>query len=438
MGFHYPYNASGAHRWTVCHAFKALSVGLPPRPSGEAARIGTAAHYLAEWALTNGYANQVDEKLVGARIRINPEEDAFAIVTGPGAELGAGFSGIRWADDATETTDKYPVVIKVNESMVRGVSLYTRTISGILEKYGSSARLHVEVPFELAKDMGGMADCVILVPSIGRVIVVDYKNGRMNVNAIKNPQMAMYGVGALSKFASTCKINDVVMAIVQPNAESGPAVKTWTQTVEEMRGWRDRFEAERFQCIQVEVAKKAGKDISGHCTTGPHCKWCPASVGCPGMHNKTMSLAKRLPSHPEQPDHLPAPVTLDDARLLWVAENGDAIIDFVEQCRAHMVTQAEQGKRWPGYKLVEAQTRRRFKVDKDLLEKAFREGGHMEAFEPKLKPLSKLEKIFGADKMAPYIEKPKGKLELVPEDDGRPEHGKTMVSQLPDLGGNKK
>lgn len=428
MGFHYKYNASGAHRWLKCHAFKALEPKAPRRKAGQAALVGTAAHFLAEWAFKNGYSTQVDDRLLGAFVRINPHGDAFKIVQGKGL---AGFSGIEFVDNASETSAEYPTIIPVDESMIRGVSLYTKTVAAIMDKYPGSSR-HVELGFQLAPDMGGMGDVVIVAP--GKIIVLDYKNGRGFVDATQNPQLAMYGLGALSRFASTHETHQVVMGIVQPNAESGPPVKTWAQTVPELLVWRDRFEEARWKNVKVERAMEAGKDISGYCNTGAHCKWCPASVVCPVLQTKTMELAKDVPDV-NQGDRLPAPVTLDDTRLLWVAEHGDALIDFVEQCRAHMTEQAEQGKAWPGFKLVEKQTKRRFKVDKKLLAKKFREAGKMEAFEPKLKGIGALEKTFGVEAIAPLVEKPAGALELVPESDPRPVHNISVLAQLPDLKG---
>ena len=131
MGFHYKFNASGAHRWTKCPGSKALGKTVPRRPAGDAAITGTAAHFLAEWAMSHGYGSQVDDKLVGARIRINADGDAVQIVCGPGTDMTTGFSGIRWEDVPTATSPEFPMVITVDEPMVEAVAQYTGIVSGI-------------------------------------------------------------------------------------------------------------------------------------------------------------------------------------------------------------------------------------------------------------------------------------------------------------------
>lgn len=430
MGFHYDYNASGSPRWMKCFAFKALSRKAPPQRVNDAMVLGTATHYLGEWAMTHGYTNQVDDKLIGACIRIDRGGDAVAIVTGPGAIIGASYSGITWDENPTQTTPDHPRVIRVDESMVKAVAQYMAIVDGILTKYQGQAKRHVEMKFELTKDMGGMADLVIQAEN--RLIVLDYKNGYNAVNADGNSQLAMYGVGALAKFSGTCKINDVVMGIVQPNAP-GPTLKTWTQTTEQMIEWRDRFEHARYQCVKVEQEYIAGKPIDQYCTTGSHCKWCRAMVVCPAMQKQTMALAQRSLNDLAPPATMPDPATLDDARLLWMAEHGESIIEYIGECKALMQDQAiETGKQWPGFKVVESVTKRRL-IDKDGLAKAFKAKGLGEAFEPKLKALSKLEKVFGKDKMAPFVEKPMGSPVLVPITDGRPDHNATKLALLPAL-----
>ena len=430
MGFHYDYNASGAHRWGNCFAYKALSRKAPRKKTSEAMALGTATHFLGEWAMEHGYGLQVDEKLIGACIRFDVHGDAVAIVTGPGAMIGASYSGITWAENPTQTTPEYPRVIKVDESMVKAVAEYMAIVNGIMAKYSHTAKRHVEMSFQLAKDMGGMGDLVIQVPT--RLIVLDYKNGFHPVEAIDNEQLAMYGVGALQTFSSgPTKINDVVMGIVQPHTP-GPTLKTWTQTTEQMIAWRDRFENARYHCTKVEAEYKAGKSIYQYCNPGKWCKWCEAMTVCPAKRQQTMALAQRSLDD-LGPATMPDPASLDDARLLWMAEHGESIIEYIQACKTLMADQAiEQGKQWQGFKLVESVTKRRL-TDKDALTEAFKAKGLGQAFEPKLKAMSKLEKIFGKEKMARFIEKPKGSPILVPVTDGRPTHQTTMLAMVPAL-----
>lgn len=432
MGYHYPYSASGAHRWSKCFAFKVLEKRAPERKVGEAAKIGTATHYLGEWAMTSGYSSQVDERLLGCYIRLDKHTDAVDIVTGPGGDAASvSMSGIKWVENPRQVTAETPYIYPVDEAMINGVNQYLAIVNGIMTKYGETAKRHVEVSFQLAADMGGMADLVIQTPE--RLIVLDYKNGHNPVDAINNPQLAIYGIGALSKFAMTgpVAIKDVVMGIVQPNAP-GPTLKVWTQTVEELRDWRTSFEAARFRCEQVRQQAEQGKNIDHEAISGGHCKWCSAMTICPAKERETLALARRTMSDLDTPD-MPAIAGLDDQRLLWIAEHGDGIIEYIQLCKEYMTTQAvEGGKQWAGFKIVESDTKRKL-IDKKVIEKAFKDKGLMEAFEPKLKSLSKLEKIFGKEKMAHLITKPQGAPLMVRDTDGRQPYNQALVAALPAL-----
>lgn len=430
MGFHYRYNASGAHRWGVCHAFKVLEGRAPKKVANHAMKLGTATHFLGEWALTNGYHTALDERLLSCYVRIDAKGDALDIVTGPGGQTpSVSMSGIPWVENPSQATPELPDIFPVDETMIQAVVKYVDIVNGILLKYKHKVQQHVEIGFQLAPDMGGIADLVIQTPN--RLIVLDYKNGRQGVGAEDNPQLAMYGVGALSKFAMASDIHDVVMGIVQPHAP-GPTLKTWLQTTNQLKGWRDKFEAARFECEKVRLLDEAGKPIDDYCTTGEHCKWCPAIGECPAKHKDTMALAQRTINDLGAPN-MPDVAGLDDQRLLWIANHGESIIEFIEECKGRMTTQAvADGKVWPGFKIVESDTKRRLK-DKKAIENAFKAKGLMEAFEPKLKALSKLEKIFGKDKMAHLIEKPAGKPVMVRVSDGRQPINQSMVAQLPDI-----
>jgi len=312
--------------------------------------------------------------------------------------------------------------------MVKGVNEYLAIVHGILAKYNHKAKRHVEVGFQLAEDMGGMADLVIQTEK--RLVVLDYKNGYHPVNAEDNEQLAGYGVGALTKFAfDASTIEDVVMGVVQPNAE-GPTLKVWTQTRQQMLEWRDKFESARYKCLQVEAEHTKGMDLKQHCIAGMWCKWCPAMVECPAMHEQTEGLVKQSTAYIAS--HMDVS-TVGNERLLWIAEHGDNMIEFIHACRGHMTTVAlQEGRKWPGFKVVEAVTKRTFR-DKKALEKSFKENNQGEAFEPKLKALSKLEKLYGKETMAPFITKPVGSPVMVPDADGRPIYNQAILAQVPEL-----
>ncbi len=56
MNAHSEWSPSAAERWIACPASIKLSRGVPPREAGEAAKIGTAVHALAETVMLTGSA----------------------------------------------------------------------------------------------------------------------------------------------------------------------------------------------------------------------------------------------------------------------------------------------------------------------------------------------------------------------------------------------
>ena len=364
MGFHYKYNASGASRWMKCPGAKAIEKTVPERPAGKAALEGTAAHFLAEWALTHGYGLQVNNQLVGNRVWINHEGDAFKVVGGPGCPP-APYAGIEYSDRATTGTKEVKHIIEITEKMVKGVSIYTKIAVGIQTKYKGAAQYNVEHSFKLATDMGGMADLIVRVP--GRIIVLDYKNGFGLVDPVNNAQLAMGAVGALNSFPITEPIKDVVTGIVQPNA-TGKPLKTWVMPFEQVHEWQGKFEEARFASIKAETDIKAKGGLeylkqgggSEYFIPGDHCQWCQGMVNCPAKHRQALTVAKH-------DLNAITPMDLEKDKLQWILRHGDSVIDFINKCKDFVTEQAlVHGKIQPGFKIVESNTKRAL-VNKDVL-----------------------------------------------------------------------
>ena len=80
------------------------------------------------------------------------------------------------------------------------------------------------------------------------------------------------------------------------------------------------------------------------------------------------------------------------------------------------------GKQWPGYKLVESRTNRKY-TDEDAVVAAARAAGYTDIFKKSLIPITEMEKLMGTEQfrsiLGQYGTKPHGKLTLVPESDRR-------------------
>lgn len=430
MGFHYKYNASSAHIWLNCAGAKYLESLVPEGPVHNAAITGTAAHFLGEWALTHGYGNQVTNDLVGVRIRINDDGDATEIVTGPNCGTGKGFSGVKWVSNPTAKPKGFAHIIPVDAKMIKAVSQYTEIASGIIQKYAGQAVPHVEKSFELASDMGGSSDFSVTIKQARKLIVLDYKNGVGIVNAKNNPQMAMYGVGALYAFGPD-NFDEAVLGIVQPNTAGSP-LETWKVSISEILDWQRKFFEARNRCEAAEKVLKVNPTDESCFTMGPWCKkWCKGSVKCPLMHKQALAIAQRDLGD-LGPAKLPAVHKLDDTRLLWLYNNGPAITEFLSEVKSYMGVMAiSHGKKWPGLKVVESVTKTKM-IDADVLASKLK-GKYNMAFESKVKALSKLKKIVPANILEPHVFKPPGAPVLALESDGRELYHKNVLDSIPTL-----
>lgn len=82
-----------------------------------------------------------------------------------------------------------------------------------------------------------------------------------------------------------------------------------------------------------------------------------------------------------------------------------------------------QGKQWPGWKLVEGRSVRKY-TDEDDVIAAANAAGYKDIFRKTLLPIGEMEKLMGkqtfAEVLRSCVHKPAGKPTLVPESDKRP------------------
>ena len=81
-----------------------------------------------------------------------------------------------------------------------------------------------------------------------------------------------------------------------------------------------------------------------------------------------------------------------------------------------------QGKEWPGFKLVEGRSNRKY-TDEEAVAQAAKKAGYKDIYQHKLNPITEMEKLLGKEQfktiLGTYIVKPPGKLSLVPIEDKR-------------------
>ena len=253
----------------------------------------------------------------------------------------------------------------------------------------------------------GTGDLVLV--SDGVVEVVDLKYGKgVPVSAIGNTQMRLYGLGAFWYYDMLYDIDVVRMTIVQPRLDS---ISTEELSAAELLKWGNET---------VRPIAKLAFDGKGEFVAGEHCVFCRARYTCRARAEANLEIAKYEFRDPPLLDQNEIADVLGRATALrsWVAD----VLDYaLAQARDH-------GVRWPGWKLVEGRSNRKY-VDDDEVIRALKNAGYTEKdiFEEVLKGITKMEKLLGKKKFAELlteadlIVKPPGKPTLVPESDRRPE-----------------
>ena len=261
----------------------------------------------------------------------------------------------------------------------------------------------------------GTADCIII--GEGRICVVDYKNGSgVPVEADSNPQMMLYGLGALHTYSAVYgdSIHSVHLSIVQPNAGG---IKEWETSAGDLEIWGEQY---------VAPLAKLAWEGKGDFAPGEWCRFCRAKAQCSARAKKMLALEPLKGAEPEA-----APKT-EGARLLTDAEIGDILTraldlqDWVKSLQDYALSAALDGREIKGWKAVEGRGSRDWAGGTDQAFKLLAERGIEEALLWERKPVTVagLEKALGKKAFeeiaGDIICRTAGKPTLKPESDKRP------------------
>ena len=244
-----------------------------------------------------------------------------------------------------------------------------------------------------------------LLVADGELNICDFKYGRgVPVYADHNPQMMLYGLGALNLFDCLYDIKTVTMTIFQPRLSN---ISIWSLTAEELYKW-----AEEELKPKAAMADKG----EGEYTPGSWCRFCKARNQCRARAESFLELAKM---------EFQPPALLSDEEIAEVMQQAGELSRWASDVMAYAEAMAiNEGKHFDGYKLVEGRSNRRF-TDTAAVEKVARDAGYTDIYNKSLITLTAFEKLMGKEDfnalLGKYVEKPKGKLTLVPVSDKRPE-----------------
>ena len=222
------------------------------------------------------------------------------------------------------------------------------------------------------------------------------------VDAEENPQLMIYGLGVLAIGEMLYSIDTVRMTIYQPRLEH---ISTWEISAQKLKQWGD------------EVLRPRGAmalNGEGDFCPGEWCRFCTARNTCRARAQSYLKLAEMEFRDPPllTDDEIAEVLKVADDLAKWAAD----VYAFAQD------TAVTYGKHWPGYKLVEGRSNRRYS-DEDAVIAAATDAGYTDIFKKSLIGITEMEKLMGKQRFAevigPLVYKPQGKITLVPESDKR-------------------
>lgn len=398
--------ASKAHQWLNCTPSIWLEQGCPEPPASEAANEGTLAHAIAEERLRRLMEGK--KPITSAKHKkhplYHPAMDEYVDVY------------VNYIWDAYQEAKK-------------------RTPDALL-------LLEQRVDFsEYAPDGFGTADAILIADGI--MDVFDFKFGKgVPVEATDNPQIRLYGLGALNEFSDLYDIKAVRMHIVQPRLDS---ITSETKKAAELSEWGEGY---------VKPRAKLAANGEGKPFAGEHCRWCRFRNMCRAHGMMQIEIAKHRfadpPTRvseanrgtemarsdmnaeardtkwggPQENTEENLPAALSNMEISEILSGVDGLVRWAKSVKDFALEQAvNHGEQYPGWKVVEGRANRKITDDKKAAAILMAEGFGTDEIMT-LKGIGDLEALVGKNTLACVLDgiiiKPAGKPVLAPETDKRP------------------
>jgi hypothetical protein len=361
MSDHAVLSASGSHRWLNCLPSARLELEFENNESNAAAE-GTAAHALCEYKLKK----------------------------------------------ALHMRSKRPVSTYNNDEMEEHSDAYVEFVMEQFELAKQSCTdplilIEQRLDFSCYVPQGfGTGDCIIIGDK--KLHIIDFKYGMgVLVDAVDNPQMKLYALGALEIYDSLYDIEEVSMTIFQPRREN---VSTWTIPVKELKDWAEN---------ELKPKAKKAYEGEGDYLPGEWCTFCRAAVKCRARAEEKLKLAQM---------EFKLPPLLTDSEIEEVLSKLSDLTKWANEIISYATDAAvNHGKEWHGFKVVEGRSIRKYK-DEEAVAEAAKANGYKDIYRQSLITLTEMQKLMGKSKfqeiLGGLIHKPPGKPTLVPLSDKRP------------------
>ena len=230
----------------------------------------------------------------------------------------------------------------------------------------------------------GTADCIIIQGNT--MDVIDYKYGKgVAVSAVDNPQMKLYGLGALNDYGFACDIETVRLHIFQPRLNSTTKHQL---TAAELTAWAEK--------VVQPTAEKASTG-KGKYSAGEHCRFCPHAGRCRTL---TKTCTEYVNAHGMRAA-VPVLAAWEVADILTMEP---LVTLWLKRVREQAMDTLLGGGEVPGYKVVAGRGSRNW-ADNLETAKLLEAAGYSreEITETNLLSVAKMEKAIGKKKVAELL-----------------------------------
>ena len=366
MANHAFLSASASHRWLACPPSARLCAEVPDQESTYA-KQGTEAHELCQYLV---------EKALG-RETADPTAN-FEFYDAEMREAAMGYCGF------------------VMEQIAKA------------KEFCSDPLVCVEQRLDYSKwvqDGFGTGDCVIVADDTLHIIDMKYGVGVLvsaaGEDGTGNSQLKCYALGALDTFGDLYDIRRIKLNIYQPRREN---TDTFEMTAAELLRWADEVLSPRA---------KLAYEGKGEFQAGEHCRFCKIKAACRKRAAYSLGLAKY---------EFAEPPSLTSEEIAAILPQIDTLVSWADDIKAYALEQALSGTSYPGFKLVEGRSVRKYTDEAAVIDAVASEG--FDPFEKKVLGITAMQKLLGKARfdelLSGLIEKPKGKPTLVPDSDKRP------------------
>lgn len=362
-------SASSSERWLACPP-SAVAAEKYPNPDTDYTREGTLAHEVAEWVASGKSKTEHLEK---------GEDDG------------------------------------VTAEMIECARGYRDYIMELIKGDDAAVLLEQRVDFSpWVPDGFGTCDCILIQQ--GTLTIIDYKYGQgVAVEAVGNPQMRLYALGAYNDLSFVYDIEKIETHIYQPRKNN---ISKDVITVDELLAWGEEIKPIAQQAAKGKGVYKPGK----HCTFCPHAGRCRALTKICTEYVETHGMRVAVP-------------VLDPHEVAQVLQMEPLVSLWLKRVKDQAMTDMLNGKEVPGYKVVEGKMGNRAWTDElQIKDKLVAAGYEMEDItETKLLSPAKMDKLLGKKKAAELLDgmttRNPGAPTIAPATDKRPAYDRLAEAQ---------